>query len=92
MTKSDNRNMLYSLGLALLILIDSVVTINIGGEMNPLLLKIMEWFTLTLGEMMFWRTFVIWGLIYFLYKMGVQNKYIIVAYISLYGICLVTLL
>lgn len=86
----NKRNLMYSLLLGGVILADSIFTVYIGTELNPILLWIMDLFNLHLAEMMFWRTFVIWIAIYFLYNVGFENKYLIFMYITLYGICTVT--
>jgi hypothetical protein len=87
-----NKNLFYSVALGALILLDSIVTYRIGNEANPILLWIMKAFDLTLGGMMFWRTVLIWGAIYFLYRVGYENKYLIMMYATLYGICVVTII
>ena len=87
------NNTFYSIVLGLIILIDSLTTFYVfGNEANPLLLGVMKLFTLSLGEMMFWRTIVIWSVIFFLWKQNVENKYLILMYCTLYGICVVTTL
>jgi len=93
MTKErTNKNVYYSLALGALILLDSIVTARIGREANPILLWIMGLFSLSLGQMMFWRTAAIWAAIYFLYRAGFQNKYLLVMYSALYGICVITMM
>ena len=87
-----NKNLFYSVALGALILLDSIVTFRIGTEANPILLWIMKLFDLSLGSMMFWRTILIWAAIYFLYRVGYENKYLIMMYATLYGICVVTMI
>ncbi len=73
-----------------MVLIDSIVTFYIGEEINPLLLGIMNLFSLSLIEMLIWRTIVIWCSVFFLWKQNIENKWLIVAYASLYAICVMT--
>jgi hypothetical protein len=87
-----NRNLLYSILLGVVILMDSVFTVYVGSELNPILLWIQKGFDLTLAELMVWRTILIWAAIVFLYRVGFENKYLMVGYIALYGICILTVM
>ena len=89
--KATNKSLYYSLVLGALILIDSAVTVKIGREANPLLLWVMNLFDLSLKSMMFWRTIFIWAAIYFLYRVGFNNKYLVIMYTALYAACLLTM-
>jgi hypothetical protein len=86
-----DKNGLYSIILGSIILLDSIVTLQIGTEKNPILLKIMEILNLSLGSMMLWRTIVLWAAVYFLYKNSIKIKNIIFCYVLLYGILIITL-
>ena len=85
-------NTFYSLLLGLIVLIDSIVTVKIGEEANPIILYFMKIFNLDLPEMMFWRTLFVWLAIFFLWTRDVQTKYLVFAYVMLYGILVVTIL
>lgn len=89
--RNPMHNRFYSLLLAFVVLLDSIITVEIGSEKNPLILWVMDFFNLGLNAMMISRTLVLWGLIYFLYRQKIPTKWIITAYIGLYIILLIVL-
>ena len=92
---SDNKilgtitksNLIYSYLLLFVIIADSLFTLYVGKESNPLLLAIMKSFDLTLLQMMMIRTVALSILIWLVYILVEKwIKYVLVAYISLYGL------
>lgn len=87
--KSD---LIYCYLLLFLVIADSLFTLHIGKEANPLLLFIMKSFDLSLLQMMIARTLILSLLIYFVHLFASKwIKYVIIAYIALYGLLIMVI-
>lgn len=83
--KFEINDRFFALLLALLIVVDSYITIKIGTELNPIITWCMSKFDLTLSEAMFWRAIWCLPFIYIIYKYG-KAKLTIGLYFLLYGL------
>lgn len=80
-----NRDLIYSYLMLFVVVLDSIFTIHIGKEANPLLLFIMNIFNLSIVKMMIYRTLGLSCLIWFIYKYSRKcMKYVLFSYIFLY--------
>lgn len=76
----------WTIGLLLLVIVDSIVTSYIGTERNPLILWTMEKFNLTLNQAMVVRIFYLIPFIAILNSKPNMNKFVFFLYLSIYFI------
>lgn len=75
----------WSITLLILIIADSIFTIYLGVEKNPLHLWFMEVFNLSLFQVMILRVFYLLPFVWIIDK-WYNPKYVAIAYISLYTV------
>lgn len=73
----------WSIILLLIIIADSLFTIYIGTETNPLHLWIMSKFDLSLAQAMILRVFYLLPFVWIINK-WYEAKYVVIMYISIY--------